>query len=74
MATLYVTFGQTHAHRVTNATLDKDCVAVINCASEEQGRQYAMKYFKGEYHQSYYEDDVKNLDLSYYPRGFIEVN
>lgn len=33
----YVTFGQSHAHRIGNKILDKDCVAVLESETHKEG-------------------------------------
>ena len=36
---LLVTFGQSHVHRINSKTFDRDCVGVIQCDNEEDGRK-----------------------------------
>lgn len=73
----YITFGQIHAHSINGKTVDKDCVAVINAETYKKGRDLAMSWFNGEFHNSYPEDyfNVRKEEImEYYPRGLIEVN
>jgi len=66
----YITFGQVHVHSVNGKTFDKDCVAVINGETAEQCDKMAFDLFKGKFHQH----TPELPDMSYYPRGLIEVN
>lgn len=74
MPKTYVTFGQSHAHRVNNKTFDCDSVAVINCEDKEDGRNLAFEYFGPKFCFSYYEDKFKPEIMKHFPRGLIEVN
>lgn len=67
----YVTFGQEHTHSVNGKTLDKDCVAVINCVDAKAGRALAIEFFGDKFFSTYSEDKI---DMEFYPRGYIEVN
>lgn len=66
----YITFGQVHVHSVGGKTFDKDCVAVINGSSPQECDKMAFELFNGRFHQH----GAKMPDMSYYPRGLIEVN
>lgn len=66
----YITFGQSHTHRVNGKTLDCDCVAAIESASHDEGRTKAFEYFGDKFCFSYFE---KAPDMRYFPRGVIEV-
>ena len=68
--TTYVTFGQGHVHRVNGKTFDKDCVAVLDSDSAEEGRERAFAIFNGVFCFEYYETPP---DMSYFPRGLINV-
>jgi hypothetical protein len=69
----YVTFGQQHVHRVCNQTLDRDCVAVIECSSASDGREKAFEYFGNKFCFRYFETDFDPEIMKYFPRGLIEV-
>ena len=74
---VYITFGQIHVHKVGKHTLDKDCVAVIKADSYTEGRELAMKWFDGVFHNSYSQEEWDNKwkeILDYFPRGLIEIN
>ncbi len=70
---VYITFGQIDTHSINGLTMDKNCVAVINCKDYEQGRNIAMDWFDAKFHNCF---DVMPSEetMSYYPRGLIEVN
>ncbi len=70
----YITFGQVHAHKVNGKTFDKDCVAVIEAESAEDGRNLAVEYFGPKFCFSFYEDQFDHDSMHYFPRGFIPVN
>jgi len=71
---VYITFGQVHVHSVNGKTFDKDCVAVINAEDEEKGREKAFEYFSDKWFTSYTEENWKDSNMHFFPRGFIEVN
>ena len=70
----YVTFGQDHIHSISGKTLDKDCVAVIECIDAEDGRAMAFEYFGRQFCFEYPEEHFDMDSMRYYPRGFINVN
>ena len=67
----YITFGQSHVHRVNNKTFDKDCVAVIEAPTMEEGRKQAFSLFDAKFHNQY--NNLEDVKLEYYPRGLIHV-
>lgn len=68
--TTYVTFGQVHVHSVNGKTFDKDCVAVLESSTQEEGRKLAFEVFNGVFHRETFNEPP---DMSYYPRGLIHV-
>jgi len=66
----YVTFGQNHIHNIDGKLLDCNCVAVIqgdrHTIFEIFGPKWCMEYTEEEF-------DKGNLEMSYFPRGLIEV-
>lgn len=66
----FITFGQVHVHSVNGQTFDKDCVAVINGDTVEECDNMAFELFDGKFHGH----SARMPDMSYYPRGLIEVN
>lgn len=71
---VYITFGQIHTHSINGKTVDKDCVAAIECETFDQGRKMAMEWFDGKFHESLTVERITEDLMSYYPRGIIEVN
>ena len=66
---VYITFGQEHTHSVGGVTLDKDCVAVVDCVDYAAGRAMAFDLFKNKW--SNCSADCVAAEL--YPRGFFAV-
>jgi len=66
----YITFGQSHAHRVNGKTFDCNCVAAIESEGEEQGRKKAFELFGPMWCFSYIGSPPK---MEYFPRGIIDV-
>ena len=69
----YVTFGQTHIHRVNGKIFDKDCVAVIETKSAEAGRAKAFELFDRKFCFEYSEKDFQFTWMNFFPRGLINV-
>ena len=67
----YITFGQIHVHSVNGKTFDKDCVAVIEAPTMEEGRQQAFEIFDAKFHNHY--DNLEDVKIEFYPRGLISV-
>jgi len=65
----YFTFGQAHVHKVNGTLFDKDCVALIRASSEGEARAIAVRLFELRWCTSY--PEIPNM--SYYPRGILEV-
>lgn len=72
MKKFYITFGQDHTHVHNGITLDKDCVGVIKADSFSKARDLAFEWFDGVFATTYNEVDEKFM--SYFPRGFIDLN
>jgi len=70
----YVTFGQIHTHSVNGKTLDKDCVAVIECKNAEDGRTQAFEFFGKQFCMEYPEDKFDFSSMCYFHRGLININ
>jgi len=65
--TSYFTFGQSHAHRLNNITLDKDIVLKIT-ANDPRAKMFELF---GEVWSQQYD---KCPDLKYFPRGVYDFN
>jgi hypothetical protein len=74
MAKTYVTFGFDHVHTINGKTFDKDCVAVIECSSSEDGRNKAFEYFGDRFCFEYHEKYFKMESLKYFRNGLVAVN
>jgi hypothetical protein len=74
MAKTYVTLGQGHTHRINNQTLDRDCIAVIECEDERHGRALAEELLKMEFHRTFFEEKFDQRTMHYFPRGMININ
>ena len=69
----YVTFGRSHIHKFNGKIFDSNCVAVIICDSDEDGRKKAFELFGRKWAFEYHEDRFDESWMEYYPRGFINV-
>lgn len=67
--TYYITFGQAHAHRIPNHTLDKDCVLAIEAESRDAARDKVFELFGPKWSMMY----DKEPDMAYFPRGIIKL-
>lgn len=65
--TAYFTFGQDHAHRFANITLDKDIVVKI---TDKDPRGTMFEYFGPKWAMQYDEKP----DMRYYYRGIYDLN
>lgn len=70
---VYVTFGQSHYHKIDDKIFDKNCVAVIKCKSAEEGREKAFKTFGTKFCFEYPEKYFDHSKMVFFPRGFIQV-
>ena len=68
MKTSYFTFGQDHAHRIPNITLDKDIVIKI---TDDNPRKVMFDYFGAKWSQEY--DNVESIHMEYYSRGIYDL-
>ncbi|WP_417436450.1 hypothetical protein [Idiomarina abyssalis] len=66
----YITFGQSHSHRLGDTLFDKDCVATFPALNGTQGRRLAFKIF-GDKFCFHYADQPPFME--YFPRGFVEI-
>ena len=74
MPKTYVTFGQDHAHVTQGGPVDKDTVAVIECASATEGRNLAFELFDSKFCFEYHEAEFDHDSMRHYSKGFVEVN
>jgi hypothetical protein len=72
MEIIFITFGQTHTHSHNGITLDKDCVGVIHCKNEAEGRALAFKWFGPKFSRTH--KTIDNEFMSFFPRGSFDLN
>lgn len=70
---VYVTFGQTHTHRVNGHTIDKDCVVCIEAEDHGAGRDKAFEYFGGVFCTTYDDTNLPTGFFNHFPRGVINL-
>lgn len=64
----YISFGQTHVHRVNGITFDCDCLCRIYADHMVEARSIAFDAFGDKWGTSYTEPDMR-----YFPRGAIDL-
>lgn len=69
---VYVTFGQSHIHDIAGKIFDKNCVAMIECENETDGRNIANDVFDRKWCWLY--TNESDITLVYYPRGIIKLH
>ena len=69
----YVTFGQVHVHEIGEKRLDRNCVAVFDAPSPEQGRRRAFELFGDKFSFEYSEQEFDKDMMLHFPRGFVEL-
>lgn len=69
---IYISFGQSHAHRVNGKTFDCNVLAEIECTTHEQGREIAFEPFGDKFGTSYNEDKLQDI-IGYFPRGAMPL-
>lgn len=70
MKKFYVSFGQIHTHIMGDQMFDRDCIAEIRSESREEAHEKAFELFG--YRWSMLYDNIP--DMSYFPRGIIEIS
>lgn len=74
MAKHYVTFGQQHVHEINGKTLDRNCVAVFETASSNEGREKCFELFGDQFFTDYNEDEWNVNSIDFFPRGYIHID
>jgi len=72
MPKFYITFGQSHAHRVNGNTFDCDSLCEIEAKTAGEAHDRAMDIFGGVFHQCFDENEMREA-LSFFPRGIIKL-
>lgn len=71
----FITFGQSHVHRVAGVMLDNDCIAEMNCPSEKFLGMALQDFFNGKYCMVYSEKELNScIEMKFFPRGIIKIN
>lgn len=68
----YLTFGQSHKHKVGDQVFDKDTVCVIRAKSHARAREIAFQAFGDKFFTSYDKFTWSN-DMRYFPKGYVEL-
>ena len=66
----YFSFGQAHIHFINDVKYDKDCIVKIYATNEHEAQDRMMRAFGEQWSMRY---DEKTLDMSFFPRGIIEL-
>jgi hypothetical protein len=69
----YVTFGQSHKHRINGITLDCDTVACYEAVDAKDGREKAFTYFEDKFFTDYHKELPPNT-LKYFPKGIVNID
>ena len=69
----FITFGQSHVHRIDGVTYDADCIAVIEGPSRSANRERAFELFGAKFCFEYPEEIFDRGIIKYFSRGFIPV-
>ncbi len=64
---VFITFGQSHTHRVNGVTFDCDSVARV-----VGDRNTAFNLFGRKWHNCY--ESLDDINMKYFPRGVIDAN
>lgn len=67
----YISFGQSHVHRVNGKTFDADSLCEIDALHEDKAREMAFQTFGREWANVY---DTLDGHLDFFPRGPIPLN
>lgn len=70
----YVTFGQSHIHKINGKMLDSDVIARFEANNAEEGRKKAFELFGPQFCFEYHEPYWKQEDMKYYPGGYVDLD
>ena len=71
---IYISFGQSHTHRVDGVTFDCDVLARIKCETHKEGRERAFELFGAKFFTDYPEEKTYDEEfMSFFPRGILDV-
>lgn len=69
----YISFGQTHAHRVNGVTFARNSLALIVAPTHDEARRIAFELFGPKFCTSYTEDQLPRI-IHHFPRGVIAIS
>lgn len=69
----YVTFSESHSHKINGKKFDSDCVAEIVHKPTQSGVQLAKEAFGSDYLRVINEADSHLINMGSYSRGVIEL-
>ena len=72
MSKFYISFGQTHVHRVNGKTFDCDCLCEVEAIDEATARNIAFSAF-GQVWGNIYDEAQLSSMLEFFPRGVIAL-
>lgn len=74
MGRFYVTFYKGQTHILSGTAITSESVAVWDANSWADGYETALKLFKGEFKDTFYDVEWDPNFLRYYPFGLIDLN
>lgn len=69
---LYISFGQTHVHRVDGKTFDRNCLCLVEGEDYTDCRKQAFDAFSGRFAFDYKENQLDYI-LHHFPRDIIPL-
>ena len=67
----YVSFGQSHVHRIDGVTLDADALLEVVAKDEGEVRDRVFSAIGAKWSMIYDEDSIK---FEYFPRGAVTIS
>jgi hypothetical protein len=69
MKKYYISFGQSHIHKLDHAVIDSNCIVEVDAPDERTARRGANALFKCKYSICY--DQIPNM--KHFPRGIFDI-
>ena len=66
----YISFGQSHVHRIDGKIFDRDCLCEVEAQSEDAARDIAFKAFGAKWGTIY---EALEGHIEHFPRGPIAL-
>jgi hypothetical protein len=67
---IYVTFGQSHIHKINGIVIDKDCIVEFEVKNHKEGREKAFGIFGDKFFTTH--EEINSV-INYFPRGIIKL-